>query len=223
MTAHALRKDGFDGDIAVALKDAPPGFTLSGGLVPGGQDEVRLTVNVPPMRPAGPIPLVFEGRAAIRGKTVVHPAAAAEEMMQAFAYRHLVPADSVKVMVLARGGTRMPAGIVGGGTARIPAGASARMRVTLPAVRAFENIQLELDDPPDGITLRDVSVGGAGAEFVLEADGTKATAGLRGNLIVTVSGERVPPQRGDQQPPAARRRVPIGTLPAIPFEVIAPK
>jgi hypothetical protein len=153
----------------------------------------------------------------------VHQARAAEEMMQAFAYRHLVPADSLKVTVLARGGTRVPARIVGSEIARMPAGGSARMRVTFPAVRAFENIQLELSEPPDGLSLRDVVVGGAGAEFVLEADASKITPGLRGNLIVTVSGERVPPQRGEKPAPAARRRVPIGTLPAIPFEISPPK
>jgi hypothetical protein len=93
-------------------------------------------------------------------------------------------------------------------------------------VRAFENVQLELSEPPDGLTLRDVVVGDAGAEFVLASDGEKAPAGLRGNLIVVVSGERVPPQRGNQPAApaaAARRRIPIATLPAIPFEVIPPR
>ena len=223
VTVHALRKDGFAGDVTVTLKDAPQGFTLSGGLVPSGQDHVRLTLNVPPMRPAGPTVLSLEGRAAIHGKTVVHRASAAEDMMQAFAYRHLVPADNVKVTVLARGGTRVPARILMDGAAKIPAGGSVRVRVGLPVVRAFENVQLELSEPPDGVALRDVVVSEAGAEFVLEADGSKAKAGLRGNLIVTVSGERVPQPGGKQPGPAARRRQPIGTLPAIPFEIIPPR
>jgi hypothetical protein len=223
VTVHALRQDGFAGDITVTLKDAPLGFTLSGGLVPSDQDHVRLTLNVPPMRPAGPIVLTVEGRAAIQGKTVVRRASAAEEMMQAFAYRHLVPADNVNVTVLARGGTRVPARILMDGAAKIPAGGSVRVRVGLPVVRAFENVQLELSEPPDGIALRDVVVSEAGAEFVLEADGSKAKAGLRGNLIVTMSGERVPPPGGKQPGPAARRRQPIGTLPAISFEVITPR
>ena len=223
ITAHAIRTDGFAGDIVLSLKGAPPGFTLSGGLVPAGQDHVRLTVNVPPMRPGGPFALGFEGRAAIQGKPVAHQALAAEEMMQAFAYRHLVPADSLKMTVLARGGTRMPARIVGSEAARMPAGGSTRVQVTLPPMKNFENIQLELSEPPDGLSLRDVAIGETGAEFVLEADASKVKPGLRGNLIVTVSGERVPPQRANQPPPAARRRVPIATLPAIPFEISPPR
>jgi hypothetical protein len=109
------------------------------------------------------------------------------------------------------------------GAAKIPAGGSVRVRVGLPVVRAFENVQLELSEPPDGVALRDVVVSEAGAEFVLEADGSKAKAGLRGNLIVTMSGERVPPPGGKQPGPAARRRQPIGTLPAISFEIITPR
>ena len=223
VTVHAVRKDGFTGDIALSLKGAPPGFTISGGVVPAGQDHVRLTVNVPPMRPAGPIELDLEGRATILGKTVVRQVSAAEEMMQAFAYRHLVPADSLNVTVLARGGTRAPARILGSESARIPAGGSARVQVTLPPMRAFQNLQLELSDPPEGLSLRDVAINETGAEFALEADASKARPGLRGNLIVTVSGERVPPQRGNQPPPGARRRVPLAVLPAIPFEISPPR
>jgi hypothetical protein len=175
------------------------------------------------MRPAGPIELDLEGRATILGKTVVRQVSAAEEMMQAFAYRHLVPADSLKVTVLARGGTRVPARILGAETARIPAGGSARVQVALPPTRAFQNVQLELSEPPEGLSLRDVAIGETGAEFAVEADPSKAKPGLRGNLIITVSGERVPPQRGSQQALAARRRVTVGVLPAIPFEISPPR
>jgi len=223
VAVHALRKDGFSGDIVLGLKDAPEGFTLSGGVVPSGQDQVRLTLNVPPVRLAEPISLSLEGRATIQGKTVLRRAVPAEDMMQAFAYRHLVQTDSLRLTVLARGGARIPPRIVGDQVVKIPAGGTARVRVAMPAVRAFEKIELALSEPPEGIELRDLMLTQAGAEFVLQADATKAKAGLRGNLIVTVSGERVPPPGGNQQGPAARRRLPLGTLPAISFEIITPQ
>jgi len=77
-----------------------------------------------------------------------------------------------------------------------------------------------LSDPPDGITLGDVALEDGGATFVLRADAAKAKTGLKGNLIVTISGERVPP--AGQQPPPRRRRIVLGTLPAIPFEILKP-
>ena len=86
-------------------------------------------------------------------------------------------------------------------------------------------------------------MGQGGAEFVVQADAAKSKAGFRGNLIVTVSGERVPgpnaqaapippaqvvPNASAGQaalppPAAARRRVTIGTLPAIAVEIIPPR
>ena len=67
ITVHALRKDGFSGDIALALKGAPKGFTLIGGLLPAGRDEVRLTLTVPPQPQPEPLSLSLEGRATIQG------------------------------------------------------------------------------------------------------------------------------------------------------------
>ncbi len=98
LTVYALRKDGFAGEIALALKNAPAGFTLSGN-VPANQDKASITLSVPPSSPKDPINLSLEGRATIAGQTVVRPVVAAEDMMQAFAYRHLVPVQELKVLV----------------------------------------------------------------------------------------------------------------------------
>ena len=109
ITVYALRKDGFNGDIAVTLKDTPKGFTLRGNRVPAGKDQVRLTLRVP----AGPIKkalsLSMEGRAEIQGREVVRPAVPADDMQQAFIYRHLVPAKDLKVAVIGRAKPRTPA------------------------------------------------------------------------------------------------------------------
>ena len=51
---YAVRKDGFDGDIEIALDGAPAGFTLSGGTIPHGRDSVRMTLTAPRCRPGGP-------------------------------------------------------------------------------------------------------------------------------------------------------------------------
>jgi hypothetical protein len=91
--------------------------------------------------------------------------------------------------------------------------------VALPLPRAFERYEFELSEPPDGVTLGGLTLTPAGAEFVLQADPAKARPGARGNLIVVVSGERVPRPNQPNQPAAARRRLPLITLPAISFEI----
>ena len=68
---YAIRKDGFDGDIEVALDGAPAGFKLSGDIIPHGRDSVRMTL-MPPRMPNGPrtTALRVVGRAEIAGATV---------------------------------------------------------------------------------------------------------------------------------------------------------
>ena len=46
-----------------------------------------------------PVNLVIEGRATIGDREVVHEAVPAEDRMQAFLWRHLVPAEDLKALV----------------------------------------------------------------------------------------------------------------------------
>jgi hypothetical protein len=219
VSVTAIRRDGFDGDIALTLKDAG-GFTVSGGVIPAGQQSVRFTIAPPPVATRNAIDVRVEGRAVLDGRTIVRDAVAADDRMQAFAYHHLVPADDLRVMVAGRGGTRVPARVLVQQPIRIPAGGNVRVHASLPPGYAmFENIQFELSEPPPGMTLGEAAVVGAMANFTIAAD-AKVPAELRGNLIVLVTGERVPPPNAQAQAPAARRRLPLGALPAIAFEIV---
>jgi len=106
---YALRKDGFAGDIQLSLADAPQGFVLSPTRIPGNQDMVKLTLRAPAARPAGSLTLQVEGRASVQGRTITKAAVPAEDMMQAFFYRHLVPAQELLVAVLPRPAAAGPA------------------------------------------------------------------------------------------------------------------
>jgi hypothetical protein len=221
LTVYALRKDGFSGEIALALKDAPRGFALSGGQVPANQDQVRLTLTVPPVSLKEPLSLSLEGRATIQGREVSRPAVPAEDMMQAFAYHHLVPAKEMRVAVSGRNMARAPVRILGGTPVRIPAGGTARVQVETPAPAFLDRVRLELSEPPSGIAIKNVLPSGGGAEIVLQCDAAKAKPGLKGNLIVSVFA--VPAASPDKaKAPGNQRRAPMGSLPAIPFEIVTP-
>jgi hypothetical protein len=219
VTVTALRRDGFDGDIALALKNTG-GFALSGALVPTGRDQVRLTLTVPSSAVGSQINPRVEGRASIHGRTVVREAIPADDMMQAFAYHHLVPADELRLTMAPRGGTRVSSLLLSSEPVKIPAGGKTQVRVAIPpGYNRFEKLRLELSDPPEGITLSDFSVTQAETQFVLQADSNKIKPGMRGNLIVEISGERVAPANAPNA--GARRRLSIGMLPAIVFEIVA--
>ncbi len=219
LTVYALRKDGFSGDIALALTGVPQAFVLSGPAVPGGQDQVRATLRVQPIPLNEPLPLGLEGRATIAGREVVRQAVPADDAMQAFAYRHLVPAKGFTVSVIKRGSTRTSITILSELPVKIPLGGTAKIRVTLPANKSFDKLQMELSEPPEGITVRDISSDPKGTDIVLQSDAAKTKPGLRGNLIVDVFGERTP-AAAEGKPKPNRQRIPLGTLPAIPFEIV---
>ena len=109
ITVYAIRKDGFAGDIVLALSNAPKGFTLKGGPLTAKQEQVKLMLKVPPVPPRMPVSLNLKGRAEIRGRQVARKAVPADDMMQAFMYRHLVPAKDLKIAVIGRAKPRAPA------------------------------------------------------------------------------------------------------------------
>jgi hypothetical protein len=217
VTAFALRKDGFAGEIELTLKDAPPGMKLNGGRVAAGQEQVRFTLTGPSDPPDEPFNLTIEGRATIDGKQVVRSAVPADDMMQAFAYHHLVPARELTASASGPP-IKHQLKVVSELPIKIPAGGTARVRITGGGRFSIDEMQFELSEPPEGITIVGASRKPEGTEIVLKSDATKAKIGTKGNLIVNVSTDKMP--RGAKQPKANNRRIGLGTLPAISFEVV---
>jgi hypothetical protein len=227
MTIFALRRDGFNGEIELSLLDGSHAFSVSGARIPAGQDKIRLTLTTPATPREEAYSVNFIGRATIScdGKQVVHEAVPAEDMMQAFAYRHLVPVKEMKVQVIGRGMVPKTAIRLDDKTPlKIAAGGTATFHVAVQLGKNFENIQVELSEPPEGISLQKSSEGPGVIEIVFSADAAKAKPGQQGNLILMATGERAnaPEKPGDKakKNPGARR-IPLSALPAIPYEVTA--
>ncbi len=220
LTVYALRKDGFSGEIALQLKDAPEGFALSGETVPAGQEQVNLTLKVYTVAQQEPIRVNIVGRATIAGREVAHPAVPADNMTQAFEYRHLVPAQELEVAVSAGAPSRATVKLLGNMPIKIPAGGTARVRISVLPRTLFARSPLELRKPPLGIALAGVSPSRDGLEIVLQSDAAKVKVGLRGNLVLapSVTKSAEPAKR---RTPADRQRKLPATLPPIPFEVVA--
>lgn len=218
ITVHVLRRDGFTGEVEVTLADAPPGLKLSGGHIPAGRDRVRMTLTAPPRPYDGPVEIGLEGRAHIAGETVVRPVTPAVDMMQAFIYRHLVPAQSL-VLAVGRGRPVAPtARCTDSGPLRIPAGGSARIPIEVTMRPNAElPIFFALSEPPEGLVLESVAKEPGGAVLVIKAD--KALAGHADNLIIETSTE-IEFRRRQGEP--VKQRVSLGTLPAIAYEVVQP-
>jgi hypothetical protein len=99
LTVYAIRKDGFTGSIKLALKDPPTGFSASPVALLGTQVVARLTFKADVTATEEPVSLSIVGSAKAGEKEIVHLAVPAEDRMQAFLWRHLVPASDLKVKV----------------------------------------------------------------------------------------------------------------------------
>ena len=102
VTVFALRRDGFTNAINFDLKEAPLGFSLSGARLAAGQDKAQFTVKALEQSSGKIIGITIEGHALVGGKLLTRKAVPAEDMMQAFLYRHLVPSKELAVSVSGR-------------------------------------------------------------------------------------------------------------------------
>jgi len=211
LTVYAVRRDGFTGEIALGLIEAPPGFALSGPRIPAGQDKVQLTLTAASTVPREPTSLKVAGRALIGGQPVIHFATPAEDMMQAFAYQHLVPARELVVYPATRGSGVRTAQTK---SVALAAGGQGRVQLRTGTLREPGPLHVALVNPPTGVTIADTRQTGDGVEVTLACEANApATAG---NLIFSVTHER--PPTGKQKRP---RRTPLGCAPAIPFTLTA--
>lgn len=99
LSVHAVRRDGFAGAIKVGLKDPPKGFESKGATLAATQDVVRITVKTSLVETPEPVNLVITGSSTNEGRTIVRDAVPAEDTMQAFLWRHLVPAADLRAFV----------------------------------------------------------------------------------------------------------------------------
>jgi hypothetical protein len=221
VTVHVSRKDGFDGDIEVALTDAPAGFKLDGGRIPGDRDSIRMTLTAPREPLDQPAVLHLEGRAQIAGQAVIHGVVPAEYMMQAFAYMHLAPWQELMAAVT---GARRPAPLIELASEtpiQIPGGGTGQVQIRIPKGPMLEGVTLILSDPPKGITLQDTVFVPGVVTVILKAEGEAAKPGYADNLIIEASRE-VERKQQDAKAAKQKQRVSLGILPAIPFEIVQP-
>jgi hypothetical protein len=223
LCVHVLRNDGFAGEVRLGLHGTPPGFVLSGGRIPAGSSQVRVTLSIPPRTAAGLFSPRLTGTAdGPGGKTITRTAVAADDVMQAFLWRHLVPSDEWLICIPPARGNRPPVDLDCPLPLRVPVGGSAEVRINLQKWIASQPLELELSEAPCGISLSPVRKCHGGVAFDVTADAATAKAGLETNLIVDVFADRM---KNKKNGPGAKntQRFPIAGLPAIPIILTPPK
>ena len=222
-TVYALRRDGFTNAITLSLKDAPKGFSLSGAQIATNQDKAQFTVKAPAQPTDRPVNLTMEGRAVMAGPALVHPAVPAEDLMQAFFYRHLVPSKELAVWVAGpeRPFMRDAFKILSATPVKIAPGGAVHVRVSAPAGNFTDRFTLQLNNPPEGILLTNVSVSAGSLDLVFSCD-AGVNPGLSGNLICDVVPKNIAPEKTPKKGAQPRKLAAVATLPAVPYTIAAP-
>lgn len=207
-SVQLVKKDGWDGEVELALKDPPPGLTLEGGLVPKGKDSARMTLSFSGGAPAIPLEIELEARAVVGGKAASVPVRAADREMQAFAYYHYVPADRLRVAFSkARG---KAASIVFPSEAlELRAGSRVEVEAAVSPKPGFP-IALELVDPPEGIRLAGTKPTAKGLALEIAADASAPE--ISDNLVIRAIGVT---QVVDKAGASVEKRIELGYLPAL--------
>jgi len=121
LSVYAIRKDGFDGDITLTLKDPSAGFSLSSigqlkppkktkgsktpppgpssGTVAASQAVAKIQIKSSSTAPHDSADLHIEGRAKVGDQEIAREAVPAEDRMQAFLWRHMVPAQDLMIHI----------------------------------------------------------------------------------------------------------------------------
>ena len=223
ITVHAIRRDGFDAEIEISPRGAPRGTIITGGTIPTGANQARMTLSVPRKATDEPLTIRLEGRAKLEGKTIRRTAVAADKVMQAFLWRHILPAQDLLLDVreqwqpvpdMTRIGKRAAVIPVGG---RVPV----KMRIDGPfRVPEDDRYLLRIDQPPQGFSIDQDSIHTGSDEwsFDLVSDSSAEPTPFGGNLIVQIVRDYAP-RRADGTRSRKRLQTPVGYLPAIPIQV----
>jgi len=230
-TVHVLRKEGFKGEVNVALVDAPEGFKLSNTKIPADKEKVEMRLSVPRGIPRQVLSIRLVGQANVGGTEIHRAVVPAEDMMQAFLWRFLVPREELLVAVT--GSRPVPTvwrPILSGTTlasatpVQIPLGGTVQVRIEAPQMlpdgggTPLSSVRFQVANRPRGVTLREATVTPLGIALTLQADRNIAWQGDIANVIIEASSEPKAGAEGDRK--GIPSRVSLGVLPAIPFEVV---
>lgn len=165
-----------------------------------------------------PVPLRLEGSAVISGQAMTRPVVPAEDMMQAFLWRHLVPSEDLLVLVRPSQWGPITIEPQAEGPVAIPAGGTATVRYKSPGWRV-PLVEMKVAAPEEGLTITGFE---SAADFITCTVQAEGEALKSGNLVVegivvwprSEEDRKKNPDAPEPQPSS------IGIFPAVPFTVV---
>ncbi|HPR82506.1 MAG TPA: PPC domain-containing protein [Pontiellaceae bacterium] len=220
-TVYAIRYGGFTDAISCSVRDAPTEIELQRAVIPAGTNVAKIVITARPRAAEQMMTLDIEGVADCGSRTVRRHAVPAEDMMQAFIYRHLVTAQQMLVQVTEPEPVSVVLTIPKEGFFRAHPGKQLVISASAQwAASAQKSIKLTLAEPPEWLTLRTATwqAGNIILDISPNAEpGDTATVLLTGTVKVNKS-----PKDADFNPVMKflNNRTADFTIDAIPIQVV---
>jgi len=220
VTVYAIRKQGFTGPIIVTANNSEIDVKVAGGIIPSGCDKLRMTLTAQQGEYNQSASLRIVGSAEINGRKVLRDAIPADNAMQAFLYCHLVPAKELLLFTRKsrwniptfRLTNETPVKVSKGGIANLHFESSRRLS-------RVPQSKIELDSPPEGITIKKLEKNPDGINIQLQIDKNALNVGYKDNLIFAAYRDTGPRRKKDKK---TKRKIKfrVETLPAVPIEIV---
>ncbi|MFZ4628322.1 MAG: hypothetical protein ACOYNR_08340 [Blastocatellia bacterium] len=141
----AFRSEGMEEEIEVALRDLPPGYTATTGIIRAGMDRVTLLLRAPANAPGGfSFPLHLEGTAIVAGRRLVRVPPLRGPLA-------VVTVTSPPELTVATAESRV----------ELAPGGSAWVTLRVQRQRGFQGrIPFDIRNLPHGVIVRDVGLNG---------------------------------------------------------------
>lgn len=91
------RKDGFDGPIRIVPSEGAAGYSIQGGLIPAGENEAWVTLSGKKKKKPEHVRVDLLAVASVGANEFSKSVVPTDNSMQAFLWRHLVPAQELRV------------------------------------------------------------------------------------------------------------------------------
>jgi hypothetical protein len=185
ITVHAIRTGGFTGRVDISVSDAPRGIELQRAVIPEGADSARIVIAAANRTANQIIPLHIEGTAKSGLRTIVRKAVPAEDMMQAFIYRHLVPAQQMLTQITEPDPVTVTLNLPPGGVIRARPGSEITLTALVERTADAQGvIKLALSEPPEWLTLGTETIGRVGGSEVILNVSPNAEPGNKANVLL---------------------------------------
>jgi hypothetical protein len=188
INVSVIRKEGFNGEILLALKDTLSGIKLDGALIPADKDQIRLTISLMDTANQRIITPQLAGSGIVANTTLTRDVIPVDEMMQAFSYKHLVPAQTIVLAITEKEDAKITPVLAFNEPIRIPAGGSVQLNMDITRQNNFQDkISIGLDNPPKGISAGEIQAAANDSlkTITIKADKKEFKVGYKGNLILT--------------------------------------